>query len=126
MFAPAPPPVRSHRRTGVEGVVAGGIAVQRGVDHVRTIVEDCLGTVAMVEIDVDNSNAAGALIPEPLGCDGGVVQIASAAEYRCGDVVTRRTTEGEGKSLPFTTCSAAVRPRLPSRVPRTTCRGRCQ
>jgi hypothetical protein len=50
------------------------IAVQREEQDVGALVEDRLGAVAVVIVDIQDRDPGGALVAQPLGGDRGVVE----------------------------------------------------
>ena len=74
----------------------GRVAVDRGEEHIVAAIENVLGAVAMVIVDVKNSHALHALIHKSLSGDGGVIQVAVAAHQLPGSVMTRRAAQGKG------------------------------
>src|SRR3546814_9967231 len=75
------------------------MGVDRGEEDVGTIVEDRLGAVAVVVVDIEDGDAPGAAVDEGLRCDGGVVEEAVAAVEVGGGVVAGRAAEREGGAL---------------------------
>ena len=52
--------------------------MDRSEEHIVAAVEDVLGAIAVVVVDIEDGNLAPALVEECLGGDGGVVQVAVA------------------------------------------------
>ncbi|CAI8721592.1 hypothetical protein EMIT0215P_110214 [Pseudomonas serboccidentalis] len=77
------------------------VAVDRGEQHVAARVENRLGAVAVVIVDVEDRDLLVALVEERLGGDGSIVEVAITAHQVTGGVVSRRTAQGEG-----TACTA--------------------
>ena len=76
------------------------VSVQGDEEHVRAVVEDRLGAVAVVVVEIEDGDPSGTAIQQMLGGDGRVVEEAVAAvEVRCG-VVARRAAQGEGGAFP--------------------------
>ena len=67
------------REAEEERVVLGGIGVQRDEQHVVAGVEDLLGAVAVVVVDVEDRNPCTGIDPRLRG-DRRVVQVAVARE----------------------------------------------
>ncbi len=65
----------------------------------RIVVEDLLGAVAVVSVDVDNGHAAVDAVEQSPGGDRRVVEVARAAEAAAGGVVARRSGQGVGDRL---------------------------
>ena len=82
------------------GKVARRIRVNRRVKHVRALVENILGAVAMVVIDIENCHASGAVVPQALRGDRRVVQETVTAVVVACCVVTRRPAQAERGSFP--------------------------
>ena len=78
-----------------ERVKAFGMGVERDGQHVGAVVEDALGAVAVVQVDVEDGDFA-ALQRQLLGGNGGVVQVAKAAGQFGKGVVTGRAAQGVG------------------------------
>ena len=72
----------------------GGIGVDRAVEDVGTLVEDLLGAVAMVGVEIDDGDAP-VVAHEVLGSDRGVVEEARAPVGGAAGVVPRRSDRGE-------------------------------
>ena len=89
-FSGAPP---------IEGVVVVRIGVQGDEEHLVGGVEDILGAVAVVEVDVEDGHLAA--LAQVGGGDGRIVQIAVSAAGVGAGVVTGRAAEGIG-------CGSAV------------------
>lgn len=70
--------------------------MDRGEQHVAALVEDVLGAVAVVVVDIEDGDFLAALVEEGLGSDGGIVQVAVATHQVAGGVVAWRTAQGEG------------------------------
>ena len=72
--------------------------MERNGQHVVPLVEDALGAVAVVQVDIEDrdSRRAG---PQVLGDDGAVVQVAEAAGHVGEGVVARRPAERIGRLL---------------------------
>ena len=107
--SPAPVPVSS-AKPGVVGIHVEGVAVERGEEDIAATVEDLLGAVAVVKVDVEDRHPLCPVGDEHVGDHGGVVQKAVAAELvRCG-VVTGRTAKREGGPAPpdTTRCAACA------------------
>ena len=71
------------------------MGVQRHGQHIGAVVEDALGAVAMMQVDIQNGDLA-ALQDQLLGGDGGVVQVAKAARNLGKGVVTGGAAQGIG------------------------------
>ena len=67
--------------------------------HVGAVIEDLLRAVAMVVVDIEDGDALGALVEEPLRGDGGVVDVAIAAHEAGAGMVAGRAAEREGRPL---------------------------
>ncbi|MNL10451.1 hypothetical protein D3C87_1312500 [compost metagenome] len=74
------------------------VAMDRGEQHVAALVENRLGAVAVVVVDVEDRDLFVALIEERLGGDGGVVEVAITAHQIAGGVVSRWTAQGESRT----------------------------
>ena len=85
--SPAPQP-RSPAKPEEERVVERGVGVERDEQHVVAVVEDLLGAVPVVVVDVDDRDTCPAIGPRLRG-DGGVVQVAVARERIGGRVMAR-------------------------------------
>ena len=72
--------------------------MEREEEDVVAIVEDRLGAVAMVIVDIEDRNPRGTPVDEGLGGDGGIVQEAIAAVIVLARMMARRPAEGEGGS----------------------------
>ena len=70
--------------------------MDRGEQHVAALVEDVLGAVAVVVVDIEDGDFLAALVEEGLCGDGGIVQVAVAAHQVAGGMMAWRTTQGEG------------------------------
>jgi hypothetical protein len=71
--------------------------VRRDVQHRRVGEKDCLGTVAVVDVDVDDGDASEAVVLLGIsGSDGDVVVVAKPHRFDRRGVVPRRTDQGEG------------------------------
>ena len=73
-------------------IVVGRIGVQRDEEHVVAVVEELLGPVPVMEIDVEDRDARADVGPG-LRRDGGVVEVAVARERVGGRVVSRWPAE---------------------------------
>ena len=82
--------------------------MNRSVKLVCTMVEDLLGAVAVVIVDVENRDAGGAVVPQALRSNRRVVQEAIAAVVVARRVVTRRPAQAERGPLP--TCAMRTAP----------------
>ena len=67
--------------------------MQREKQHIVTFVENLLGAVAVVKIDVKNGDPALACIQRSLGGNGGVIKKAVPAELIKRSMVAWRTTQ---------------------------------
>ncbi|MNO65982.1 hypothetical protein D3C76_567600 [compost metagenome] len=74
------------------------MTVDRGEQHIASLVENRLGAVAVVVIDVEDRDFFVALIEERLGSDGGVVEVAITTHQIAGGVVSRWTAQGESRT----------------------------
>ena len=70
--------------------------MDRGEQHIAALVEDVLGAVAVVVVDIEDGDFPAALVEEGLGSDGGVVQVAVTAHHVAGGMVAWRPAQGEG------------------------------
>ena len=72
-----------------------GVDVDRAVEHVRVAVEDLLGAVAVMGVDVDHGDLP---VPGPEGGDGdgGVVEVTRPAEEAPAGMVARWPADGVG------------------------------
>jgi hypothetical protein len=71
------------------------VAVDRHRQHVVALVEDVLLAVAVVVVDVQDRHLA--VVRQEVGGDGGVVEVAEAAEAAALGVVARRAHQGIGQ-----------------------------
>ncbi len=71
------------------------MAVDRGEQHVAALVENRLGAVAVVIVDVEDRDFLVAGIEEGLSGNGGVVEVAITAHQVAGGVVSRWPAQGE-------------------------------
>ncbi|CAI8985575.1 hypothetical protein EMIT0P74_80196 [Pseudomonas sp. IT-P74] len=74
------------------------MTVDRGEQHVAALIENRLGAVAVVVVDVEDRDLFVALIEERLGGDGGVVEVAITPHQIAGGVVSRWTAQGESRT----------------------------
>ena len=96
---------------GAEAVrepTGGRVDVNRAGDHVGTLPEDLLRAVAVVEVDVEQGDAARTLLAQALGGAGGVVDVAIAAGGAAAGVgsleatapvVTRYASDGRSRTI---------------------------
>ena len=70
--------------------------MDRGEQHIIAWVEDRLGAVTVVVVDVKDRHLSAPLVEEGLGGDGGVVQVAVTTHQLTGRMVARWPTQGEG------------------------------
>ena len=102
---------------------AAGIDVDRAGEHRRVLVEDRLGAVAVVGVDVDHRDRLAEPLAQPGGGDGRVVEIAGAAEAAPRRVMARRPAERVGGRLAgerrasAAVSAASAAPRAASQVP---------
>ena len=71
------------------------VAVDGHEKHIVAGIEDVLGAVAVVEVDIEDRHPARAAIERALGGDGGIVEEAVAAVLVHGRVMARRPAEPE-------------------------------
>ena len=69
--------------------------MDRGEQHVVALVEDVLGAVAVVVVDIEDGHSPGTLIQAGLRGDGRIVQVAVAAHVVGGGMVARRPAQRE-------------------------------
>lgn len=96
------------------------MAVDRGEQHVAALVENRLGAVAVVIVDVEDRDLLVALIEEGLGGDGGVVEVAITAHQVAGSVVSWWAAQGKGcagAALDFRLCGQRHLRRAVRRLP---------
>ena len=84
------------------------MAVQGGEQHVAAPVEDRLGAVAAVVVDVEDGDPRRPLVAERLGGDGGVVEIAVAADGVGRGVVAGGRQRAKAARAPSATWRWAV------------------
>ena len=91
------------REPGVRRVAPLRLAVEAAVEHLRAGVEDVLGAVAVVDVQVEDRHpgapAAGVAGEQALGGEGGVVEVAVAPEGARRGVVPRGPAERVGGAL---------------------------
>ncbi len=73
-----------------------GVDVDRAGEHRRVGVEDRLGAVAVVGVDVQHGDRAAELLAQAGGGERRVVQVARPAEGAPGDVMARRAAQRVG------------------------------
>lgn len=73
------------------------IAVYREEEHVVAVVEDLLGAVAVMEVDIKHRDPGTPDVQGALGGDGGIVEEAVAAELVGGGMVAGRAAQAEGR-----------------------------
>lgn len=83
----------------MEGEFEIRVAVQARQEHVVAVVEDFLRAIAVVVIDVEDRDAGVAVVDEALGGDGGIVEVAIAAEEIAARMMARRAAEREGRAF---------------------------
>ena len=83
----------------VEGIIGGGIGVDRDEQHVAPRIEDVLRAVAMMIIDVEDGDAAPARRDRGLGGDGSGVEVAIAADIIGAGMMAGRPAESEGAAV---------------------------
>ena len=123
---PAPAPVLVGEAEEVRKPAGGRVDVDRAGEHPRVVVEDLLGAVAVVGVDVDHGDRpVDARRSSAAGGDRRVVEIAGAAEAVASGVMARRPGAGVGDRLaarrPGRRRSA---PRRPPPAPPPRCPGR--
>ena len=64
--------------------------MERGVQHVGAVVEDLLGPVAVVIVNIEYRHAFAAASSQVVGGDGGIVEEAEAAKRPVRSVVSGR------------------------------------
>ena len=70
--------------------------MERDIEHVRPLPEDGLAAVAVVDIDIEDGHRRGRALGQPVRGDGGVVQVAVAAEHIAGRMVAGWPAEPVG------------------------------
>ena len=70
--------------------------VDRREEHIAALVENRLGAVAVMVVDIEDRDLFVALIEEGLSGDGGVVEVAITTHQIAGGMMTRWTAQGEG------------------------------
>ena len=78
-------------------ILAGGVGVDGEGEDIAAVVEDLLGAVAGVIVNIENGSAA--VEAERLGSDGGIVEVAVAAAVGPAGMMTRRAGNGESRAL---------------------------
>ena len=81
------------RATPVKGIVVHRIGMDRDGQNVGTGIEDRLRSIAVMDIDVEHCDTVMDL-PETLGCQRRIVQIAEASGMGRIGMVTRRPAQG--------------------------------
>ena len=87
MPLPAPVPIPSAKPRKWGEPAGAGVDVDRAHEHSRVRVEDRLGAVAVVGVDVDHGDRAVASVAQTCPGRGGIVQVARAAECGPGRMV---------------------------------------
>ena len=106
--SPAPAPVSSAYPTTCGNQPGARVDVHRAVAHVGALPEDRGGAVALVGVDVDDADPVVAAGPQRGRGDGGVVEVAGAAEAGRRRVVARRAAERVGERLARRTTTDAA------------------
>jgi len=71
--------------------------VDRGEEYVVALIEDVLGAVAVVVVDIEDGHPGAALVKEGLGGNRGIVQVAVAAHDFSSGVVPWWAAQSEGR-----------------------------
>src|SRR5439155_5372594 len=79
--------------TGEVRIGAERITVERYVQHLGATIEDLLGPVAVMVVEVENGYTGPRLLHEMFGCDGGVVEETETPIHRMSSMVAGRSAE---------------------------------
>ena len=82
-----------------ERIVGRRIGVDRGEEDVAALVENVLGAVAVMIVDVEDRDRAVPAATRRLGGDRGIVEVAIAAEIIAPGMMAGRAAQGEGGAL---------------------------
>src|SRR3546814_10140820 len=80
----------------VKGIVGARVGVDRGEEDGGILVEDVLGPVAVVIVDVEDRDRAEAAVLRRARRDRGVVEVAIAAHIVAAGMMAGRAAEREG------------------------------
>nr|GEU28338.1 hypothetical protein [Tanacetum cinerariifolium] len=83
----------------IKRVLAARVGVDRDEQHVAAVVENALGAVAVVVVEVEDGHLAGAVVEQVLGGQRGVIEKTVTAEKILARVVAGRTTEDKRAAL---------------------------
>src|SRR6187551_699646 len=82
-----------------EGIVGCWVGMDRGEGDVGAAVEDVLRSVAVMVVDIEDRDLRAAACNRCLRGDGGIVQVAIAAEIVGAGVMPRRSAQAKGATL---------------------------